>query len=159
MAQLPDAAPDGMFFDVRGTEFLPIAVFTFVDLPEAQLEKLVVQLEGDQGPDEDNDDLPHLLQLASQDTRKQNSLSATLKHHIDYCKQKKGSPEYYPYAFVAIHSKDYDNEGVYVVYMDFDKPHAITAFRTSVDNAADACQTIRDDEDGIEQVVEYYALK
>lgn len=156
--RLPDTAPDIVSGDdVHGSEFLPFALYSLVQTPEAALQDLADELEREQVIHTDNGQI-HLVRLAKESHRQQTSLGDVLSTHIEDAKANKNELQYFPFGFLAVHEADWKTKGLFLVYVDFEEPFPVVGFRIRARHVGEACRTLRDDDNGYEQVRDMYQI-
>lgn len=69
----------------------------------------------------------------------------------------KGSLSFFTFGFVAVGDTDWKNQGVWMVYVDFETCE-VTGFRVGEGDFGAAANTLRDDEDGAREVKEMYEM-
>lgn len=158
--QLPHTAPNIVEgSDVGGSDFLPLILYSLdTSVPQASLQSLATELEQDYVIEVDNSDSIHLVQIAPASLRDQTSLESTLENHIKYVNENVSKLEYFPWCFLVAHDKDWATQGIWLVYVDFEEEHKVTAFRLRVADVGGVCRSLRDDDEGVEVLEERYRI-
>jgi len=153
----PEAAKLG---DVRGSEILPFALYNLAtDLPMSDIENLATKLDKSNIIGTDPSTAIHLVRLAPHHLLQQKTLQYTLDTHIQYCTTNMSKLDLFPFGFLAVCDRDWQSRGLYLVYIDFEEPFEVTGFRIGVGDVCAAVNTLRDDEDGAEEVRDLYEMK
>jgi hypothetical protein len=158
LVDLPQFAPEAAKLgEVRDSEMLPFALYTLADIPITDLENLAATLEEDEIIGTEPDAI-HLTRLAPASRLQQKTLHDILNAHLQYCNTHMDELDYYPFAFLAAYDRDWEHRGIYLVHIDFEEPFEVTGFRIAPEDVPAAANTLRDDEDGAEQVREMYEI-
>lgn len=75
------------------------------------------------------------------------------------CISQHDAPQYFPFGLLVVHDRDWSNNGIFLVYIDFEEPYKVTGFRLKACDVSAAYDTLRNDDDGVEQVQELYEMK
>lgn len=164
---LPKNAPAmASLADFRGSEFLPFPLYTLIDLPYPTLANLAKTLEGDAaistGENDSPEDIIHLVVAADESIMRQPSLKAALDQHLQYCKDHNDDTEqkgYFPFGFLAVHDRTWETEGVWLVYVDFEDPFSVTAFRLQPGDVERCCASLRDDDEGVVELRDQFGMR
>lgn len=155
---LPSHQPDiASLNDVRGAEFLPFAIYNLASIPETDLDSPVAMINKDkiigEGPNE-----VQLARRGPDSVIQQQALTGIIAAHIDYCTAQGDKLGYFPFGFLAAHHRNWKARGIHLVYIDFEEPFEVTGFRLAVDHVAAAANTLRDDDNGAEEIRDIYEL-
>ncbi|CAD0110877.1 unnamed protein product [Aureobasidium uvarum] len=155
---LPSFAPEiAQLGEVRGSEFLPFALYDLAGIPSKDIESLVARLDGNDIIGTEPNEI-HLVSLAPESVQQQNTLHDALVAHIQYCTAHMNKLDYFPFGFLAAHNRDWDRKGVFLVYIDFEESFEVTGFRVSIDNVSTAANILRDDDNGAKEVRDIYDM-
>ncbi|THY03824.1 hypothetical protein D6D01_10171 [Aureobasidium pullulans] len=155
---LPRFAPEvAKLSEIRGAEFLPFALFSLAGISDKDSESLVATLDKDNTIGTEPNAV-HLVSLAPEPNLQQKTLYDILVAHIQYCTTHMDKLEYFPFGFLAAHDRDWDRHGLYLVYIDFEEPFEVTAFRIALKDVPTAANTLRDDDDGAKEVRDIYEM-
>lgn len=155
---LPATASYALPGDFRGSEFAPFALYSTFNISSSELQSIAKQLEGDWGIELDNGGSIDLVSAAPDSIARQPTLENALQAHLNHVSGSQTNPPYFPYGLVILDDADFKTRGVWIVYADFEKPHEVTAFRVKWDLAGDCLTTLRNDDDGVKELKEQFAL-
>jgi hypothetical protein len=158
LINLPEVAPEAAKLgEVRDFDILPFALYDLVGGSTMNIEDLVAAI------DEDNTigtepNASHLVRLAPGFKSEQKTLHDALNAHIHYCNTHIDKLDYFPFGILAVHDRDWQACGLYIVSIDFEAPIKVTGFRISLDDISAAANTLRDDDDGAKEVRRMYEM-
>lgn len=129
-----------------------------MDISESRLQQLAAELEKEYIIEVPTGEDIRLIRPAPAASRYQATLEEALKSHIRYGNESKANLEYFPYGFLVVHDKDWEAQGLWIVHVDFEDDCPVTAFRVRTGDVGSVCFTLREDDDGPEELKESYQI-
>ncbi|KAG9684844.1 hypothetical protein KCU95_g12806, partial [Aureobasidium melanogenum] len=155
---LPKHAPKiAPLSEVRGAEFLPFAVYKLAGIPNNEYDELVATINKDHIIGKEPNET-YLARCALEHMSNFQTLDDIVAAHIDYCKAHLNELNHFPFGFLVAHDRDWNFEGLLLVYIDFEEPFEVTGFRVSIEDVAPAAETLRNDDNGAQVLRDIYEM-
>jgi hypothetical protein len=158
MIDLPRCEPSiAQLTDVRGSEFLPWTFYNITGVSDQKFQHFVKTID-DNNIIGSEPNAIHLVRSApiSSYSEHPRTLHDALDAHMRYCTTHLDELDFFPFGFLAAHDEVWDENGVFLVYIDFEEPFEVTGFCLSTDDVPAAASTLRDDDNGIREVRDMY---
>lgn len=128
------------------------------DISQTRLQQLAAELEKEYIIKVPTGEDIHLIRPAPAASLYQATLESALETHIRYGNENKAHLEYFPHGFLVVHDEDWEAQGLWIVHVDFEDDCPVTGFRVKLADAGSVCFTLREDDDGAEQLKESYQI-